>query len=143
MLIITRALNMDGATTWESFNYLGVSIFKSSPKSSAWSPIIEKIKRKIMGWGAIWLNLDGKVVLIKAILNSSLLYQCSLLLAPAKILNQIEGLMRTFLWQGGKNGGGKKFALVSWKTIKMPWSEGGLQIEDLRIQNLAMGAKLL
>ena len=25
----------------------------------------------------------------------------------------------------------------------MPWSEGGLQIKDLRIQNLAMGAKLL
>ena len=40
-------------------------------------------------------------------------------------------------------GGGKKFALVSWKTIKMLWSEGGLQIRDLRIQNLAMGAKLL
>ena len=89
---------MDGATTWESFNYLGVPIFKSSPKSSAWSPIIEKIKRKIMGWGEIWLNLAGKVVLIKVVLNSCLLYQCSLLFAPVKILNQIEGLMRTFLW---------------------------------------------
>ena len=51
--------------------------------------------------------------------------------------------MRTFLWQGGNNGGGEKFALVSYKTIKFPWSEGGLQIRDLRIQNLAMGAKLL
>ena len=96
-----------------------------------------------MGWGAIWLNRAGKVVLIKAILNSSLLYQCSLLLAPVKILNQIEGLMRSFLWQGGKNGGGKKFALVNWETIKKPWIGGGIQIRDLRIQNLAMGAKLL
>ena len=51
--------------------------------------------------------------------------------------------MRTFLWQGGNNGGTKKFALVSWKTIKMPWSKDGLQIRDLRIQNLAMGAKLV
>ena len=57
MLEITQALNMDGAATWESFNYLGVPIFKSNPKSSSWSPIVEKIKRKIMGWGAIWLNL--------------------------------------------------------------------------------------
>ena len=40
-------------------------------------------------------------------------------------------------------GGGKKFALVSWKTIKLPWSEGGLQIKDLRLQNLVVGAKLL
>ena len=40
-------------------------------------------------------------------------------------------------------GGVKKFALVDWKTIKLPWSEGGLQIKDLKSQNLAMGAKLL
>ena len=97
MLEITRVLNMDGAITWESFNYLGVPIFKSKPKSSAWSPIVEKIKRKITGWGAIWLNLAGKVVLIKVVLNNYMLYQCSLLLAPVNIINQIEGLMRTFL----------------------------------------------
>ena len=76
-------------------------------------PIMEKIKRKIMNWGAIWLNLAGKVVIIKAVLNSLLLYQCSLLLAPVIVLNQIEGLIRTFLWQGGNNGGSKKFALIS------------------------------
>ena len=33
--------------------------------------------------------------------------------------------------------------MISWKKIKMPRLEGGLQIRDLRIQNLAMGAKLL
>ena len=40
-------------------------------------------------------------------------------------------------------GGAKKFAFISRKKIKMPRPEGGLQIRDLRIQNLAMGAKLL
>ena len=104
---------------------------------------MEKIKRNITHWGTIWLNLAGKVVLIKAVLNSFLLYQCTLLLAPVTVLSKIEGLIRNFLWQGGNNGGSKKFALVSWKTIKLPWSEGGLQIRDLKSQNLAMGAKLL
>ena len=79
---------------------------------------MENIKRKIKGWGSIWLNLAGKVVLIQAVLNSYLLYQCSLLLAPVKIITHIEGLVRSFLWQGGSVGGGKKIALVSWKTIK-------------------------
>ena len=60
-----------------------------------------------MGWGIVWLNLAGKVVLIKAVLNNYLLYQCSLLLATAKIITQIEGLVRSFLWQGGNNGGAK------------------------------------
>ena len=37
---------------------------------------------------------------------------------------------------------GKKFALISWKK-KMPTLEGGLHIRDLKIQNMAFGAKVL
>ena len=65
---------MDGVVSWDSFKYLGVPIFKLKPKSSAWNPIVEKIKKKIMRWGIAWLNLVGKVVLIKVVLNSYLLY---------------------------------------------------------------------
>ena len=91
----------------------------------------------------MWLNLAGKLVLIKAVLNNYLLYQCSLLLAPSKTIGMIEGLLRSFFWQGGNKGGRKKFALISWKNIKLPRMEGGLKIRDLKIQNMAMGAKLL
>ena len=136
---ISRGLNMGGVTAWESFIYLGVPIFKTKAKSSAWNPIVEKIKNKIQGWGSIWLNLARKVVLIKVVLNNYLIYQSALLLAPAKTINQIEGLIRSFLWQGGSAGRGKKFALVSWKTIKLPRPEGGLHIRDLIIQNLCSG----
>ena len=134
---------MSGAVNWDSFKYLGVPIVKTKSKSSDWIPIVEKIKRKISGWGTAWLNLDGKVVLFKAVLNNYLLYQCYLLLSPVKIINQIQGLLKSFLWNGGNNGGGKKYALVSWKTIKLPRSEGGIQIRDLNSQNLAIGAKIL
>ena len=140
---ISRILNMDGTVSWDSFKYLGVPIFKLNSKCSDWNPIMEKIKKKIIGWGTAWLNLDGKVMLIKDVLNNYLLYQCSILLPLVKIINQIEVLLRSFLWNGGKNGGGKKYSLVSWKTIKLPRSEGGLQIEDLKSQNLAIGDKLL
>ena len=143
MVSISRALNMVGIVSWDSFTYLGVPIFKLKTTCSAWSPIVDKIKKKITGWGPIWLNLARKVVLIKAILNSFPLYQCSLFLAPIKVINQIESLVRSFLWHGGNNDGGKKFALVSWKIIKLSRQEGRLEIRDLRIQNQAMGAKLL
>ena len=59
------------------------------------------------------------------------------------MISQIDGLIRSFLWQKGNTGGGKKFALVSWKIIKLPRPEGGLYIRDIISQNLAMGAKLL
>ena len=81
--------------------------------------------------------------MIKVVLNNYPLYQCPVLLAPPKILAKIESMLRSFLWQGGKNGGGNKYALVSWRKIKMSRMEGGLQIKDLKFQNLAMGAKLL
>ena len=83
------------------------------------------------------------MILIQVILNSFPLYQCSILLAASRILTSIEILLRSFLWKGGKNKGGKKFALVSWKKIKLLWMEGGLQIKDLKFQNLVMGEKLL
>ena len=88
-------------------------------------------------------SLAGKLVLIKVVLNNYRLYQCSIMLALPKILAEIESMLRSFLWQGGKNGGGNKYALVSWRKIKMSRMEGGLQIKDLKFQNLAMGAKLL
>jgi len=81
-------------------------------------------------------------VLIKAVLTSIPIYQCSVLLAPKDIIAQIETLLRHFLWKGGKQNE-KKLLLVSWEKISKPLLEGGLQIRDLEAQNLALGAKLL
>lgn len=75
MLDITRILEMEGSSTWYSFKYLGMPIFKSPPKSSSWLPSIEQLKNRIHAWGASWLNLAGKVVLIKSLLSSIPIYQ--------------------------------------------------------------------
>ena len=66
-----------------------------------WNPLLEKIKKKIMAWGVIWLNLAGKLVMIKLVLSSYPLYQCSMMLDPNGILTKIEGLLKKFLWKGG------------------------------------------
>lgn len=110
---ITQIIGIEGVTIWDSFKYLGVPIFRTSPKATDWAPLVDKFKKKILSWGAIWLNLAGKVVLIKYVLSSLPIYHCSILLAPAKILSSFDALLRKFLWQGGKNNGGKKFAIVS------------------------------
>ena len=126
MIGINHIMGIEGVTNWESFNYLGVPIFKSKPKTMDWNPMIEKIRKKILAWGVVWLNLAGKMVLIKYVVNSYPLYQCSMMLASNGILTKIEGLLRAFLWQCGNNNDCKKFALISWKKIKLPWMEGGL-----------------
>jgi hypothetical protein len=102
MLGITRVLGMEGHTNWEAFKYLGIPIFKSVPRASHWNHLIDNLKNKISSWGANWLNLAGKVVLIKAVLTSIPIYQSSFLLAPGSVIQKIESLQRRFLWEGGK-----------------------------------------
>ena len=70
------------------------------------------------------------------------IYQSSILLAPGSVIRKIEGLLRKFIWEGGK-GNEKKLHLFSWDKIQKPRDEGGLQVRSLTTQNLALGAKFL
>ena len=139
---IARALGMECTMNWDNFLYLGIPICKIKIKPAYWDPTIDKIKDKIQRWNANWLNLAGKTTLIKVVLNSMPIYQSSILLAPSSTIRKIEGLLKKFIWEGGK-GNAKKLHLVSWDKIKKPRDEGGLQIQSLHNQNLALGAKLL
>eukprot|EP00253_Pinus_taeda_P031382 PITA_31382 len=57
-------------------------------------------------------------------------------------MDQISSFLRDFLWQGGR-GNDKKQHLVNWDTVKKPIDEGGLQICNPSLVNLALGSKIL
>jgi hypothetical protein len=142
MLGISRVLGMEGHTNWEAFTYLGIPISRTTPRASQWNHLIDKLKKRISSWGANWLNLAGKVVLIKSVLASVPIYQNSLLLAPGFIIQKMEAMQRSFLWEGGKQTG-RRLHLISWEKISKPLLEGGLSFKKTQVQNLALGAKLL
>ena len=73
-------------------------------------------------------------------LSSLPFYQASFLLDLKMIMDQITKIIWDLLWQGGK-GNQKKFHLVKWDTVKRLLAEGGLQIWDLGLVNLALGCK--
>jgi hypothetical protein len=116
-------------------------IFLSRYNSSAWFEIVDKITSRIRSWGGQWLNPAGKTVLIKSVLSSLSIFQCSGLLAPKSILEKIGKSLRCFLWAGGKTNT-KKFHLINWKQVCQPYNKGGLAIKDPTIMNISMGAKL-
>ena len=99
--------------------------------------------RKIGAWGSKWLNPTGKSVLIKDVLTALPLYLCSISLAPQSIIQEINGMMKNFLWQGGKTDGSKIFNLISWEMVCNPKQLGGLGIKDPHDMNQALGAKFL
>ena len=104
--------------------------------------IISKIKAKIVSWGGHWLTKAGNLIMIKSVLSDIPIYQSSLLLAPKAITDQISKLIRDFLWRGGKINQ-NCMHLLKWEILKRHVLEGGLQIEDPGLSNLAMGGKLL
>ena len=57
-------------------------------------------------------------------------------------MEQISKLLRDFLWQGGK-GNQDKIHLISWDIVKRDITEGGLQIRDPALVNMALGGKIL
>jgi ribonuclease HI/exonuclease III len=139
---ISRILGMEGLTNWDSFTYLGVPISKTNPKATHWNQLLEKLKNRIASWGANWLNLAGRIVLLKSVLASVPIYRNSLLLAPGSVVTKLEMLQRKFLWEGGKQTN-KRAHLISWDKVSKPLLEGGLSLKNTKLQNLALGAKLL
>jgi hypothetical protein len=139
---ITTLLSFKGQAKWDRFKYLDLPIISGVNKTSLWSDIISKIKSKIVAWGGYWLTKGGKVILIKSLLSTLPIFQAAFLLAPRNMMEQISKLLRDFLWKGG-NGNENKMHLVNWEVVKKSMAEGGLQIRDLALVNLALGGKIL
>jgi len=102
---------------------------------------LQNVKENMESWGSRWLNLAGRVVLIKSFLLDLPIFQFSSLLAPKGILKYLAQPILKFLWQGKSNH--KKFHLVYWHTFTLPKKSGRLGIRDPEDTNIAMGPKLL
>ena len=121
---------------------MGLPLTLGPSPPSLWLDVLAKLKVKIISWGGLWLSMAGKLILVKVVLSAFPIFQSSLLLAPKSILAQISKFLRDFLWTGGK-GNHNKMHLVSWEVLKRPFSEGGLQIRDPGMANLALSGKLI
>jgi hypothetical protein len=139
---IAHNLGFIGHSKWDKINYLGLPLTLGTNRVNLWEGVLTKIKGKIVAWGGQWLTHGGKLILIKTVLSSLLIYQASYLMAPKSILGQINKLMRDFLWHGGK-GNHRKFHRIKWETTKRTLREGGLQIRDPDLVNTTLGSKIL
>eukprot|EP00253_Pinus_taeda_P008374 PITA_08374 len=139
---ISLIMEIPAQGNWSHFKYLGLPLAKDSIKSEIWVKLIEKLRGKLQSWGVYWLNLAGRTILIKAVLSALPIYQFATTLAPASIHKHMELIIRSFLWQGGKQDT-KKFSLVKWSKVILPLEKGGLGIRVPRLANIAMGFKLI
>jgi hypothetical protein len=119
--------------------YLGVPLGAGFKEKAIWNLVLEKVERRLAGWKCLYLSKGGRVTLIKSTLSSIPTYLLSLFLLPASVAHRLEKLQRDFLW--GSIGEEKRFHLIRWDKVCLPFQNGGLAIKNLRLFNQALLGK--
>ena len=120
--------------------YLGVPLTDKPLHKEIWELVLNKLKDKIKKWTNRALNLVGRLILTKAILQSIPIYMLSAISTPSGVITNIRNIQRDFLW--GKGEEKKKWALVAWDRVCKPKSHGGLGLNDPRTLNNVLEAKM-
>lgn len=118
------------------FRYLGIPLAATSLKVMHFGPLLDSISSAINCWTGSALSYAGRVELIRTVLQGIESFWLSIFPIPAAVQAKMIKLCRSFLW-------GSKRALVAWKDICLPKSEGGLGIRDIKAWNSALLSKLL
>ncbi|GKB59480.1 sodium/hydrogen exchanger 6 [Tanacetum coccineum] len=112
--------------------YLGVPLISSRLLFHDCKILVEKLESRVNDWRNKFLSLASRLQLIWSILSSMYIYWSSVFILPSRIVNDLEQLMRGFLWCQREMKKGK--AKVAWDSMCMPKHEGDLGIR--RIEEL-------
>jgi hypothetical protein len=120
--------------------YLGIPLTDRAYKMSTWEGVINKLQERVKNWTYRSLNLAGRLILTKSVLQAIPTFMMSIFPTPKGILQKIRTIQRDFLWRGAETK--KKWALVAWEKVCKPKSKGGLGLQDPQVTNDAYGVKL-
>jgi hypothetical protein len=126
-MAIANIFQFPFSVSWKSFKYLGMSIFLHSLPVEAWKVIFQKIKEKIVSWGALWLNPVGRLVLVKYVLSMLLFFNSPLFWLQQVSKNLYPKKFINFFGKGEKLNL-KRFHLVNWFLVRSPKEHGGLGV---------------
>jgi len=82
------------------FVYLGLSIGGDARHLLFWDPLITLLKSRLSGWKSKHLSFGGRLVLLKSVLSSMLVYALSFFKTPSGIISSIESILNFFFWEG-------------------------------------------
>ncbi|GJT31879.1 putative reverse transcriptase domain, reverse transcriptase zinc-binding domain protein [Tanacetum coccineum] len=112
--------------------YLGVPLISSRLLNRDCKVLVEKARNRIGDWKNKSLSFAGRLQLCKSVISSMQVYWASVLVIPMGIVEDIQQLIRGFIWCNGDLKRGK--AKVAWNVICLPKSEGGLGLRSLEVR---------
>jgi hypothetical protein len=78
--------------------YLGIPLKDTACKMATWEGVISELQEKVKNWTYRALNLAGRLILTKMVLQAIPAYMMSVFPAPKGILQNIRAIQRDFLW---------------------------------------------
>jgi hypothetical protein len=108
------------------FKYLGVPLHFSKLRKKDLQPVVDKTLKRFSGWRGKLLNLQSRLILLKACIASIPMYLLAVIKFPKWALKIINSQMAHFLWSD--EDGNKKYHLANWDLVSMKQEFGGLGI---------------
>ncbi|XP_058768865.1 uncharacterized protein LOC131642662 [Vicia villosa] len=80
-----------------NFYFLGIPIGFNPRKEATWNPLLLKMKNMLEGWTNRFLNLGGRITLLKCVLSSLSIFTMSFYKMPRKVVKKFTIIQSNFL----------------------------------------------
>ena len=90
--------------------------------------LFKKIQNALNVWNTRILTLEGRILIVKTLGISKIVYLSLIATVPNSILNEIQKIQKTFLWYSAK-------PKINHKTFCNTFEEGGLKNVDRKAKN--------
>ena len=127
--------NMD-QVAWsnESINVLGIRITHGDVVHENYEGVLSKVRKILGNWENRSLTLTGKVLVVNSLVMSLFVYKMMVLpMMPEKIVKQVNGEIRNYLWKGGKD-------KIAYDILRNPKHYGWLNLCNLKFKEIALKA---
>lgn len=123
----------------KQIKYLGIPFAVNPSLKDMWLWIRAKLEHKLNKWNKMYLPLASRLQVCQKVLSSYTLYCSSVWMFCNYQINDIQKVIRRFLWFDGK--GNRKWHSVKWGWCCLDKCIGSLGLKDIRLQSTSLATK--
>ena len=113
-------------TTQTDLRILGVQFDREGGGSGNWEGALTKTRQRLTFWGLRRLTIEGKVLIIKAVILPLFLLICSTFTPPRPFLLTLDRMVFYFIW-------GSKWERLKREVVKKAPRNGGKGLPDFKV----------
>ena len=123
---VTETTGLPLIVTQTDIKVLGVKFDREGGGRNNWPDLIGKVRKRLGYWRLRGLTIEGKVLIIKAVILPLFLLISAVFTPPRRVLLELDRAIFYFLW-------GSKWERVTRNEMKKPKSKGGRGVQNFHL----------